>query len=74
MVCWCRIASDGRRLFVGCSTAVVLVSLYIYHVHYLAFVKFDYGYNMKVNVTSGNGLCSIAFLQLVLDLVSHCCI
>ena len=27
--------------------------LFCYHVFYLAFVRFDYGYNMKFNVTIG---------------------
>ena len=35
------------------ACAVVLLSFFTYHVHYLAFVRFDYGYNMKANVTVG---------------------
>ena len=33
--------------------ASVLVALFIRHTHYLAFVHFDYGYNMKFNIASG---------------------
>ncbi|KAK7479334.1 hypothetical protein BaRGS_00029412 [Batillaria attramentaria] len=36
---------------------VIMFIFYLRHVHYLAYVKFDYGYNMKVNVAVG--LCSI---------------
>ena len=35
------------------ACATVLLSFFTYHVHYLAFVRFDYGYNMKANVTVG---------------------
>jgi len=49
----CRIASPSKRLFIGCCSAAALLSFYAYHVHYLAFVKFNYSYNMKANVTAG---------------------
>lgn len=29
------------------------LAFFIYHIHYLYFVKFDYGYNMKANVAVG---------------------
>ena len=63
MVCWCRIVDAAKRFLVGCSTAVVLASFYVYHVHYLVFVTFDYSYNMKANVTAGRVACGIAFLN-----------
>ena len=31
----------------------ILLGLYAWHIHYLAFVKFDYGYNMMFNVCMG---------------------
>lgn len=31
----------------------MLIGLYGYHIHYLTFVNFDYGYNMTVNVAVG---------------------
>ena len=33
--------------------ASILVALFIRHTHYLAFVRFDYGYNMKFNIATG---------------------
>ena len=30
------------------------LAFYIYHIHYLFYIHFDYGYNMKVNVATGN--------------------
>ncbi|XP_055354184.1 post-GPI attachment to proteins factor 3-like [Paramacrobiotus metropolitanus] len=33
--------------------AVPLLIFYCYHVHYLSFVRFDYGYNMLANITVG---------------------
>jgi hypothetical protein len=41
-----------RRWCGGCA-AIILLSFYIYHVHYLAFIDFDYSYNMKANLTAG---------------------
>ena len=29
------------------------LAIYIYHAHYLLYVKFDYGYNMQVNIAMG---------------------
>ena len=36
---------------------------YFYHVYYLGFIKFDYGYNMRVNIAIGalNSLCWIVW-------------
>ena len=31
----------------------IFTSFYLYHIHYLNYVKFDYGYNMKVNIIAG---------------------
>ena len=33
-----------------------LLCLFSGHVFYLAFVKFDYGYNMKFNITMGESI------------------
>lgn len=35
------------------SIVIPFVAFYLYHIHYLYFVRFDYGYNMKVNVFTG---------------------
>ena len=61
MVC-CRIASPAKRLLVGCSSAAVLLSFFIYHVHYLTFVTFSYSYNMMANLTAGFNSCHVVFL------------
>ncbi|KAK7110490.1 post-GPI attachment to proteins factor 3-like [Littorina saxatilis] len=44
-------------------TASILTTLFMRHIHYLAFVKFDYGYNMKFNVAIGivSGLSWLAW-------------
>jgi succinate dehydrogenase hydrophobic anchor subunit len=46
----------------GGISGVVLLSYFIYHVHYLAFVRFDYGYNILANVTVGNVMCFVSFI------------
>ncbi|XP_071960020.1 post-GPI attachment to proteins factor 3-like [Antedon mediterranea] len=38
---------------ITCLCIVVMITLFSAHVYYLSFVKFDYGYNMKVNVAVG---------------------
>ncbi|XP_033106200.1 post-GPI attachment to proteins factor 3-like isoform X2 [Anneissia japonica] len=45
----------GGTFHVGitCLCIGVLSTLFFIHVWYLAFIKFDYGYNMKVNVAIG---------------------
>ncbi|XP_005104826.1 post-GPI attachment to proteins factor 3 [Aplysia californica] len=48
----CRVAGTSHikvLLLVGSA----LVGLYSYHIYYLAFIHFDYGYNMIVNVAVG---------------------
>lgn len=35
------------------SVTIPFVAFFAYHIHYLAFVHFDYGYNMMANVTTG---------------------
>lgn len=47
-----RMMRRGRRIL-HISIFIPLLSFYIYHVYYLAFVNFDYGYNMKVNLATG---------------------
>jgi len=41
------------------TTGVLILSFCAYHVHYLTFVHFDYGYNMKANIAMGvlNAAC-----------------
>lgn len=43
------------------SITLLTFSYYFYHVYYLSFVKFDYGYNMSVNIFFGalNSMCWI---------------
>lgn len=36
------------------SISLPFISFYLYHIYYLHSVHFDYGYNMKVNVITGN--------------------
>lgn len=35
------------------AVSILLGSFFVYHVHYMAFIKFDYGYNMKALITVG---------------------
>lgn len=35
------------------TVTVPFVAFFAYHIHYLAFVHFDYGYNMRANVVAG---------------------
>ena len=64
LVCVLRIIgpSDSRA---GVVTAM-FAAFYSHHVYTLAFVKFDYGYNMKVNVIVGvlNGLLWLVWSYL----------
>ena len=41
------------------SITFILVYLFLYHIFFLSFVTFDYGYNMKINIVFGtlNSLC-----------------
>jgi len=48
-----RVPAAQHRRRVGCCAGAVLLCFFIYHVHYLAFVSFDYNYNMKANVIAG---------------------
>ncbi|KAI1286116.1 Post-GPI attachment to proteins factor 3 [Halotydeus destructor] len=43
------------RLVVHVTIAIPFVAYFAYHVHYLTYKKFDYGYNMKVNLIAGVG-------------------
>lgn len=47
-----RVVGTSRTPIIACI-AVMLIGLYGYHIHYLTFVNFDYGYNMTVNVAVG---------------------
>ncbi|XP_013409163.1 post-GPI attachment to proteins factor 3-like [Lingula anatina] len=45
-----RVIGTEKKLKV-IVTALPLLLFYTYHVHYLTYRRFDYGYNMKVNIT-----------------------
>ncbi|KAK3108846.1 hypothetical protein FSP39_017130 [Pinctada imbricata] len=49
---FCRVCGTRDRTKIS-GMGVALVIFYLQHIYYLAFVKFDYGYNMKVNVACG---------------------
>ncbi|KAK2173892.1 hypothetical protein NP493_846g00029 [Ridgeia piscesae] len=57
-ILWLRILGTENRLMVG-AISTVFLSLYVYHVRYLAQGRFDYGYNMKANIAIGllNAAC-----------------
>ncbi|RUS71230.1 hypothetical protein EGW08_021011 [Elysia chlorotica] len=48
----CRVVGTDMVYTIALS-ASALVGLYFYHIYYLAFVHFDYGYNMIMNVSAG---------------------
>jgi len=54
------LGTDNTRTLVVCSLTAAFFSHHIYH---MAFVHFDYGYNMRVNVCVGavNCLCWLAW-------------
>lgn len=41
---------NQHRTIIG----VIFTSFISYHIYYLNYVKFDYGYNMRVNIAAGN--------------------
>ncbi|KAG1652139.1 Zinc transporter 9 [Nymphon striatum] len=43
----------GTNSIVKTSCAAICLAFFVYHVHYLSFVSFDYGYHMKVNISVG---------------------
>nr|XP_022305826.1 post-GPI attachment to proteins factor 3-like [Crassostrea virginica] len=49
---FCRILGTQNQTRVGVALMLLLM-FYLQHIYYLAFVKFDYGYNMKVNIAVG---------------------
>ncbi|KAI0232449.1 Post-GPI attachment to proteins factor 3 [Lamellibrachia satsuma] len=49
---WLRVLGTENWLTVG-AVSTLFVSLFIYHVRYLSQGSFDYGYNMKANITIG---------------------
>jgi len=53
----CRISGTQRVGFLS-LVGSALTALYMYHIYFLAFVHFDYGYNMMVNLIVGglNGI------------------
>ncbi|KAJ8314078.1 hypothetical protein KUTeg_008639 [Tegillarca granosa] len=50
--CLCRAFGIGkpRRVL---TFGIIILFIYIQHIYYLAFIKFDYGYNMMVNLAFG---------------------
>ena len=50
----CRVIGPFRR-GLWLPAAMPVVAFFAYHAYYLAFVKLDYGYNMRVNITVGEG-------------------
>jgi hypothetical protein len=38
------------------AIAMPFLAFFLYHIHYLFYIHFDYGYNMKVNVYTGLSL------------------
>ncbi|ELU10150.1 hypothetical protein CAPTEDRAFT_219496 [Capitella teleta] len=61
-----RVIGPMRRWLWG-SASVPILLFFTYHVYYLGFVKFDYGYNMRVNISAGvlSGIGWIAWSQKV---------
>ena len=55
------IFSKNQSIIQGASLALFL-SIYVGHVSYLSFVKFDYGYNMVFNVVCGLLNCGLVTL------------
>ncbi|XP_061193950.1 post-GPI attachment to proteins factor 3-like [Saccostrea echinata] len=49
---FCRILGTEKRRRIT-IVLLMLVIVYVQHIYYLAFIKFDYGYNMKVNIACG---------------------
>lgn len=48
----CR-ATGTKHRYRLILVSVLLTGLYVYHIYYLSFIKFDYGYNMAVNIGIG---------------------
>lgn len=48
-----RVLGTPHSLLTSLSVTMPFVAFFAYHIHYLAFVHFDYGYNMLANVTAG---------------------
>lgn len=44
------------------------VSFYVYHINYLVNVKFDYGYNMKVNTVAGVSTAFLIIFWIILQI------
>ncbi|XP_077965794.1 GPI-specific phospholipase A2-like PGAP3 [Styela clava] len=64
--------TNGKTL-VRIAAALILVLFFIYHVSYLTYKTFDYGYNMFVNVVIGltNGAAWIFYHWLTRKTFSH---
>ena len=51
-----------KRKYIRWLIAVALLSIYLGHISYLHFVKFDYGYNMMFNVAIGITNCMLSII------------
>ncbi|KAL8587023.1 hypothetical protein ACOMHN_023413 [Nucella lapillus] len=51
-ILFCRVVDTEKRWKPAVAVSILL-AFYARHIHYLAFVRFDYGYNMTVNVVIG---------------------
>ena len=47
------------------TVSIPFAAFYLYHTYYLHFVHFDYGYNMKVNVITGEYICCVLLSSLL---------
>jgi post-GPI attachment to proteins factor 3 len=58
-----RLNNDQLSRVALYTISVLSLLYFVYHVNYLSTVSFDYGYNMKVNITIGflNSICWLAW-------------
>ena len=58
--CYLHRISGTQRVGFLSLVGSALTALYMYHIYFLAFVHFDYGYNMMVNLIVGEFWHSVA--------------
>lgn len=58
-----KLRKSPNAQFLRYSINLFCMMYYLYHIYYLSSVKFDYGYNMKMNIIFGalNSLCWIVW-------------
>ncbi len=67
-----RVIGTGKEsLLKLAACSAVLLGFFVYHVHYLAFVRFDYGYNMAATVTVGKIRNLMISTNIVEFIVKH---